>query len=293
VVLGIKDLPWASVEIPRVPPKPDLMPLTGGYRRTPVMQIGADVFCDSLCIIRELQRRFPEPTLYPGGGAGLPWALSQWTDGTLLNSIVAVVLGAQAESLPEEFAADRGRLYFGSDYDLHALGQDLPHILAQVRAQLAWIDERVAGGRAFMLGDAPGLPDALCYYLVWFLRGRYAGGPALLAEFPDLLAWEQRVRDIGHGRPEDMSAGKALEIAAGSMPQTGQGTDPRDPQGLAPGLDVRVTPDGDGGDPSVSGTIVQVSAQSIAIARNDARVGDIVVHFPRVGYRVEPDATRK
>ena len=57
IALGIKGLEWLSVKIPRIPPKPLLMPLTGGYRRTPVMQIGADIYCDSQCIIRELERR--------------------------------------------------------------------------------------------------------------------------------------------------------------------------------------------------------------------------------------------
>lgn len=54
VAFGIKGLAWRSVEIPRLPPKPMLTALTGGYRRTPVMQIGADIYCDSQCIIREL-----------------------------------------------------------------------------------------------------------------------------------------------------------------------------------------------------------------------------------------------
>ena len=59
VALGIKGLVWHSIEIPRLPPKPLLLPLTGGYRRTPVMQIGADIYCDSQCIINELEQRFP------------------------------------------------------------------------------------------------------------------------------------------------------------------------------------------------------------------------------------------
>ena len=113
VALGIKGLAWDSVIIPRVPPKPDLMPLTGGYRRTPVMQIGADIYCDSQCILRELERRHPEPSLIPGQSAGLVWGVSRWTDGPLLDLAVRVVLGAQAEDLPADFAADRGRLYLG------------------------------------------------------------------------------------------------------------------------------------------------------------------------------------
>ena len=41
VIFGFKRLTWTSVRISRIMPRPNLMPLTGGYRRTPVMQIGA------------------------------------------------------------------------------------------------------------------------------------------------------------------------------------------------------------------------------------------------------------
>ncbi len=286
VALGIKGLSWRSVTIPRIPPKPELMPLTGGYRRTPVMQIGADVFCDSQCILRALDRRFPEPSLLPGDAAGMPWGVSRWTDGPLLDLAVRIVLGAQAEALPPDFAADRGRLYFGPDYDLEAAGADLPHLTAQLRGQLGWIEQRLAGGRAFILGARPTLPDALVYYLVWFIRGRWAGGPALLSEFSALEAWEARVRDIGHGTSKDLDAGEALEIAHAAEPQTPEAADPGDPLGLAPGMAVMVVPEGDGGDPAVAGTVRFVDRETIAILREDTRVGTVCVHFPRVGYRV-------
>jgi glutathione S-transferase len=286
VILGIKQLAWRSVHIPRLPPKPDLMPLTGGYRRTPVMQIGADVYCDSQCIIRELERRFPKPTLYPGGGAGMPWGVSRWTDGPLFTLALSLVLGAQADELPKDFVEDRGRLYFGPNYDLQALKRDLPHILAQLRAQFGWLEQRLAGARAFILGDAPGLPDALCYYLVWFICGRYAKGPALIAQFPHLLAWEERVRAIGHGRPTDMTAAEALEVARTSQAQTAASGDPSDPQGLVPDMTVGISPDDNGGDPIVVGKIVSLNADEIAISRSDVSVGGVTVHFPRVGYRV-------
>jgi glutathione S-transferase len=63
VAFGIKGLGWKSVIIPRILPKPDLMPLTGGYRKTPVLQIDADIYCDTQLILREIERRAPEPTL--------------------------------------------------------------------------------------------------------------------------------------------------------------------------------------------------------------------------------------
>ncbi|MDH3671586.1 MAG: glutathione S-transferase family protein [Gammaproteobacteria bacterium] len=286
VVLGIKQLDWRSVEIPRLPPKPALMPLTGGYRRTPVMQIGADVYCDSQCIIRELERRFPEPTLYPGGGAGMVWGVSRWTDGPLFTLAVSLVFGAQADELPQEFADDRGRLYFGPDYDLQAMKRQLPQILTQLRAQLGWIEQRLVTGRTFILGNEPSLPDALCYHLVWFIRGRYAGGPEFLSQFPNLVAWEKRVSDIGHGQPSDMTADEALAIAKAATSETETRADPGDPEGLAPGLSVAVVPSGIGSDPAVTGEIVSLSADEIAIRRSHDRVGDVIVHFPRVGYQV-------
>src|SRR4249920_1578788 len=162
VALGIKNLAWRSVEIPRVPPKPDVMPLTGGYRRTPIMQIGADIYCDSQCILRELQRRFPEPTFYPGGNDGLPWAINRWCD-ELFQLTVRLTLGANADQLPEAFLKDRGPLFLGPNWDVKKVQSDLPHVIAQLRAQFGWMEQRVATGRPFMLGDKPGLTDALGY----------------------------------------------------------------------------------------------------------------------------------
>ena len=286
--LGIKGLAWRSVEVPRIPPKPNLMPLTGGYRRAPVMQIGADIYCDSQCVLRELERRFPDPTFYPGGAGGMVWGVSRWTDGELMDHVVGLVLGAALENLPPDFAADRGRLYFGPDYDLASKRADLPHILAQIRVQLGWMDDRVSG-RDFMLGDAPGLPDALAYYLVWFIRGRWENGPEFLSQFHALTAWETRMRDIGHGDVSDMDAEEALDIAAAAQSETAEATDPYDPQGLVPGMTVSVVPDVDGGDPPVTGPIRAVSRETISILHENSRVGEVCIHFPRAGYRVTLD----
>jgi glutathione S-transferase len=285
IALGIKGLAWRSVEIPRLPPKPDVMPLTGGYRRTPCMQIGADIYCDSQCILRELHARHPEPTFFPGGADGLPWAISRWTD-ALFDTAVRISLAANADQLPADFAKDRVRLFLGARGDLGALKRELPHLAAQLRAQLGWIDQRLAGGRPFMLGNAPGLPDALCYYVVWFVRGRWQGGAGMLSEFPALEAWEQRVKAIGHGRPSPMTSAQALETARAASPATPERDDAKDPQGLRVGQRVSVVADLDSGEAPVSGAVRLVDRDRIAILRDDARIGPVCVHFPRVGYRI-------
>lgn len=284
VVLGMKGLAWHSVEIPRLPPKPELMPLTGGYRLTPVMQVGADVYCDSQCIIRELERRYPEPTLFPGGSDGLAWGVSRWTDGPLFQLAIAVIFGDGVDHMPPEFIADRGALYFGPDYDAEAWKAALPESLAKLRAQLAWVEARLASGRQFMLGATPGLPDALCYYLVWFIRGRYSKGPEFLARFDNLCAWEQRVKAIGHGQPTEMAAAQALAVAAEAAPEAPEQGDPPDPRGLEPGAEVRVVPEGGGA--GVAGRLLRSGIQEIVIHRLDERVGEVAVHFPQVGYSV-------
>ncbi len=288
VALGIKGLDWRSVTIPRLPPKPELMPLTGGYRLTPVMQIGADIYCDSQCILREIERRHPEPTFYPGGAAGMAWGVSRWTDGELFTQTIKLVMGAAGDALPPAFAEDRGRLYLGPDWaeGLKRAQADLPHIAAQVRGQFGWIDQRLATGRRFMLGDKPGLPDALAYYLVWFLRGRWPEGPGFLAQFPALEAWEARVRAIGHGTVGTMDAETALALAHKARPETPEAADPQDPQGLTPGMKVTIAPDLDGGEEAVAGTIRAIDRENIALDREDPRAGQVCVHFPRVGYRV-------
>ena len=287
---GLKGLAWRDVEIPRLPPKPDLVCLTGGYRRTPVMQIGADIYCDSQCILREIERRHPEPTFFPGGAQGMAVAVSRWSDGELFDLCVKLILGAAGDALDPDFAADRGRLYLGPDWAerLKAANADLPHLAAQMRAHIGWVDDRLSKGRYYMLGDRPGLPDVLCWHVVWFLRGRWADGPAFLAQFQNVTAWEARMKALWHGKPQPMTADEAIAIACNAEIATPQSIDPIDPQGLTAGQKVAVSPDLDGGEQAVEGTVRLVARDEIAIDREDPRAGQLCVHFPRAGYRVTP-----
>lgn len=289
VGLGIKELAWRSVEIPRIPPKPDLIPLTGGYRRTPVMQIGADIYCDSMCILRELDKRHPAPAFYAPEHAGRSWGFGRWTDDRFFKQTIELVLAGAGDALPADFAEDRGRLYFGPDWQqaLTQAQRDLAHTAAQVRGQFYWLDQELAS-QAFLAGDKPGLADACGYYLVWFVRGRWNGGADLLAPFDNLLRWEQSVRDLGHGSSTDMPAAEALTIAAASTTTTEAGTDPLDPQQLQVGMPVAIGPDIDGGEVNVQGSIQYADCHTVSVLRSSEQTGEVCVHFPRVGYRVEP-----
>ncbi|MBC8007982.1 MAG: glutathione S-transferase N-terminal domain-containing protein, partial [Prolixibacteraceae bacterium] len=60
LILGFKRLTYRSVLVPMMLPKPDVLALTGGYRRAPIMQIGSDIYCDSALIADVLERIHPE-----------------------------------------------------------------------------------------------------------------------------------------------------------------------------------------------------------------------------------------
>lgn len=286
LAMGFKNLTWKSVEENRLPDRPELFALTGGYRRIPVLQIGADIYCDTQCILRELEERYPNPSLHPSGDSGASFGLSRWTDTQFFELAVRMAFAPVFDSLPPELVADRTRLYFGPDGDMAAEAKDLPHTLAQLRAQLGWLEDQLESRGPYLHGAKASMSDLLAWYIVWFVKGRYGDAELLFAEFPNLLGWVSRMEAIGHGTFESMSTDAALAIALNATPQTPERSDTADPQGLQPGMKISVSPLTDSGETGVTGKVVSVSRDRIALARNDERCGDVVVHFPRVGYRV-------
>jgi glutathione S-transferase len=284
--LGLKGLAWQSVKIPNIMPKPDLMPLTGGYRKTPVMQIGADVYCDTQLIMRELERRHPSPSFHPAGTAGIQDALAWWAEKSMFTPAVVVVFAHIGDHVPKEFKEDRAKMS-GRNFDAAAMRAILPYQLDQLRAHLDWLDGALADGRRFLTGAAPGLADLAAYHCVWFVQRRVGPKAAPLDRFPGVLAWAEQVAAIGHGKPAEISSKDALAAAKAARPETAAALDAGDPAGRKPGQKVTVTPDDTGRDP-VAGELVAATAQEIVIRRSDPAVGEVHVHFPRAGFVVAP-----
>jgi glutathione S-transferase len=281
VLLGIKGLDWASVQIPMVMPKPDLTALTGGYRKTPVLQVGADVYCDTSRIAAELEARWPEPTLFPDGTPGLAIALAAWADKFFEPGAGLSMSGN--DQLPADLLQDRREFF--SHMDFSSFAERTPHMYAQALAHAALVEDQLADRRAYLGGDRPGLVDATAYYVLWMLRGFIPAMAARLEPYRRVAAWEQRVREIGHGRRREIDAAQALAIAHAAEPDAPTGVDPADPSGLHAGQRVTVTPD-DYGKVPVAGELVTLDARRVAVRRRDERAGEVVVHFPRLGYVV-------
>ena len=283
--LGLKGLTWASVEIPIIMPKPDLTALTGGYRKTPVMQIGADIYCDSQLIMRELERRHPSPSFYPAG-RGMADALAWWAEKTMFTPAVGIAFAKKPDALSEGFLEDRAK-FSGRNIDPAAMTAAVPYLLDQLRAHLDWLDQTLADHRSFLQGAAAGLADLAAYHPVWFLKRNFGPAAPPLDGFPRLLGWAERVAAIGHGERSQMTSQDALAVARAATGIADAAADPHDPIGRRPGQRVNVTPDDTGRDPVV-GELVASNVHEIVIKRGDPMVGEVCVHFPRAGFVVAP-----
>ena len=283
VLFGIKGLPWHGVQIPMVMPKPDLTALTGGYRKTPVLQVGADIYCDTNLIARELERRFPEPTLFPTGDRGLGLALAPWAE-RFFDAGSGLAMGLN-EQLPADLLKDRQAFF--SHMDFATFRDRAPHLFAQVLAHAGLVEEQLSAGRPYLTGDRAGLADASAYYVLWMARGFVAAMNDLLKPFEKTAAWEGRMRSFGHGQRTELPSQEAIAIARASQPSPPLGVEANDPLGLKAGQRVIVTPD-DYGKVPVAGELVTLQLQEVAVRRVDERAGEVIVHFPRLGYVVAP-----
>jgi glutathione S-transferase len=281
-ILGFKRLAWRSVVIPMVMPKPDLTALTGGYRKTPVLQLGADVYCDTDLIARTLERLAPAPTLFPDGTGPLAHMLGPWQQELFWLAVRTV--GTSAPVFPPGFVEDRANMLEGGLSIARVLAE-APAQREQLRAKLDLLDTRLRDHGPFLLGGAPSLADFALFHPVFALK-LVPVTTAILEPYGSLRAWMERIEAFGHGTFTDLASGDAVEVACTATPATERAADPDEPNGLRPGDRVEVVHESFGRDPVV-GELVASSAHEIALHRRDARAGDVVVHFPREHYMVQ------
>ena len=292
LVFGMKGIRWRSVDVPTILPKPDVVALTGGYRRTPFMQIGADVYCDSALMCRVVDRLVPEPPLYPAATRGLDDIVAQWADTALFWTAVPFTMqpagiGHILPGVPVEilraFAADRAAMN-------PAMRRAPVHdYAAMLHVYATRLETMLGDDRPFLLGALPSIADFSAAQSVWFVR-RAPPIAEHLAAFPRLGRWYERVAAFGHGTHERMSSEAAIDLARAT--HTFAACAVADGSAIEAGTPVRVVP-ADYAHDDVAGTLVGLDAEETVIERIDGRAGTVHVHFPRVGYHVKLPATVK
>ena len=286
LVLGMKKLRWRSVDVPVVMPKPDVVALTGGYRRTPFMQIGADVYCDSALMCRVIDRIAPEPPLYPEASRGLHDIVAQWADSALFWTAVPFTL--QPAGLPHilgDAGPDTLRAFAADRAAMNPLMRRAPlsDQAAYLRAYAERLDNLLADSRPFLLGPLPSIAHFAAAQSIWFIR-RAPPVAAHLEPYARLLAWYARVAAFGHGNAVAMSSGEAIALARGTTTFAACAVEPV--AGLVEGATVGVVPSDYAFD-EVVGRLVGLDDNEVVVERSDDRAGTVRVHFPRIGFHVK------
>jgi glutathione S-transferase len=286
-MLGFKGLSWRSVIIPSIMPKPDLTALTGGYRKTPILQIGADIYCDTALMARRLEQQKASPAFFPEGQEFTVASFAAWADSVLFMHAVSLVF--QPESLAVRFAkvppeavkafvADRGALFTGGNASRLPAEQarhQWPTLMSRLELQLSRNGD-------FLFGE-PSIADFSVAHTLWFLKQTPVTAP-LVDGYPEIVAWLGRVLGFGHGASSELSAAEAVEIAAKATPAALPDEVFVDPNGFQPGDQVAIAAIDYGVDP-VAGELVFNGREELILRREDERAGVVHVHFPRFGFR--------
>ena len=280
LALGYKQLAWTSVTVPNILPKPDVVALTGGYRRTPFLQIGADVYCDTALICDVLERLRPAPSLYPEPIQSLSRIVAQWADSSVFWAVVTYNRGASGE-LPAAVFADRKAMGFDVEWLCPA------DATAAYKTYLRRLSNMLAQ-QPFLLGTAPSIADFSAYQALWLAHGRGPTPVPLPIDAPALVSWMQRMQAIGHGQSVPMTATEAIAVAAGSKPAPAgknllADDGLQDEHGIALGSRVTIAAESFGLE-STEGELIAATPSHYSLRRTDDRAGSIHVHFPRVGY---------
>ncbi|MNM63120.1 hypothetical protein D3C81_744780 [compost metagenome] len=290
LLLGFKGLSWRSVKISPVMPKPDLTALTGGYRKTPVLQVGADIYCDTALIARRLEQEKALPAFFPEGQEMITASFAAWADSVVFQHAVSLVF--QPESIavrfgnlsPEAinaFLADRAGLFSGGSATKLSTEQarhQWPTIMSRLELQL----QREEGD--FLFGE-PSIADFALAHCLWFLKATPVTAP-LVEAYPAVNAWHARVLGFGHGASSEMTSEEALEVARRSTPAALPDERFVDPNGFTAGQQVVIAATDYGVDPVV-GELLFAGSEELIVRRKDERGGVVHVHFPRFGFRIE------
>ncbi len=291
LILGYKGLAWKSVIIPQIMPKPDVVALTGGYRKTPVLQVGSDIYCDTALIVDVLEHLHPAASVYPAQ-KGLARIVAQWADEKLFWAAMGYNLSPKGAAQmfgqgrpPEEwqveakvFAEDRAKMRLGMPR------MPMNDATTAYKSYLRRINNMLHG-QDFLLCSAPTLADFSVYHPLWFTRTQTSVMAGILDATPAVGLWMDRMAALGHGHSSPMTSGQAIAACSQSGFSDSVFVQEifQDDHGIPLGSEVSIAADNFGPEPSV-GTLISATRTHYTIRRTDERAGVVQVHFPRVGY---------
>ena len=288
-LLGYKNASYKLVKIPVIMPKPDLVALTGGYRKTPVLQHKNHIYCDTRLMARVIDQQFTENSIFPPELSLTANTVAQWADQHLFSVAVALAFSpagfaAFRQQVPEKFVeafvSDRAKLREGGS----GLSMDANTGLQLIPIYLQQMEQQLNSAGPYICGDKMSIADFSIYHCLWFIRNN-AGVSPLLDGHQKLNQWFEIMQSIGHGSPTSIDASAAIDIACSAPKVLFSKDDFLIVNGFTFSQRVEIVPT-DYGITPVTGELVVSKIDEIAIKRTDEKAGEVYVHFPRVGYKI-------
>ena len=285
LILGFKKLAWKSVTIPMYMPKPDVVALTGGHRRTPFMQIGADVYCDSSLICDVLEHLAPTPTIYPEAVKGAARIVSHWADSMLFPVAMAYNFQpAGAAHVLQGWSPEDVKMFVQDRTSMRGGAPRMPpaDAVGMYKSYLRRLSSMLEQ-HPFLMGDAPSVADFSAYHPTWYTLRQVQPLAGILDATPHVRDWLLRMEKFGHGTHTEISSTQAIQIAHDSTPADVSKEAFIDHHGIALGSQVVITAESFGLEPT-AGELVAATRTRYTVRRTDERAGTVHVHFPRVGF---------
>ena len=277
LALGMRGLFWTSVQVAPQPPREVLEQLLGGYRRIPVLQVGAHFYCDTRLAFELLYLEDPTCTDLSADDE----ALRAWAEREIFFAVFSVVSPTKVVRFlfrrfgvagVWRFIRDRSQMM--RDSTVVALAPD------RAREVVKEFIEHLAlhlSSRRCLSGVAPGYLDLCCYHPLWMVSQIDS---SLLSSWPPSVSqWMERINSLGHGEQLRASRGCVFEnIAENQVAFSGTVTEP-----YRLGEFVGVAPSDYARD-ETCGSLVDINRKRVVISRT-LNSGDVIyLHFPRDGF---------
>lgn len=280
-MLAYSKTPWCSAISPPMPPRPIVDPLVGGYRRIPVAQLGADLFCDTRIISSEIAEIATKPQL--------EFANCSCTEQDFIGKIgaeyfMAIVQTAKPSSVLRMLVTRYWPwqiLSLMRDRAGVAKTSALPRVKREEQINRA--DEfkrqlaKLLENSTYLFGEQPSLGDFAAYHLIWFADLTRPGSFA--NDEPKVTAWQNRLANLGHGEQTKISKKQAFAAAENNTPRA---VTIENTSSLA-GKTVAIGPTDYAMD-TISGVLIAADKDRFILARETTKFGQIHVHLPNDGY---------
>ena len=282
-MMGLKGLSWQSVEMPMIAPKPDVEALTGGYRGTPVLQIGQDVFIDNWMIARALDEFDATGPAVNAQGGLREAALYAWGE-RLFTPLLHTALAVYQSDWDADFLADRKQVFPDVNFDTLDAGD--ADRRSQVLAYLGTVEAQLSMGQDFLGGALADSWDIHVWGMVWMIHSALPTLMPIVETFPRLANWYQRMLALGTGDREDAEIDIAWQALKEGPARPVPDTPYQEPLAGWVGEVVEVS-SGSADRGVASGRLLAVDHEQVVLSVEPISGEAAQVWFPRFGYHLK------